>query len=91
MLTVTERWLNQSVRISACEIGSATVQDWFGPEQIILVQDWFERRIVPTGRSGGNRGKECGTSFSVKVPTINISYNSLTPPGNHVCSILMLH
>ncbi len=27
--------------VELIRIGSAFVQDWFGPEEIILVQDWY--------------------------------------------------
>ncbi len=44
---------NESVRLVQPPFGhgSGFGQDWFGPEQIILVQDWFGRRTVPAGKA----------------------------------------
>ncbi len=49
--TKTERWPNESVKFFQPPFGhgSGFVQDWFGSEQIILVQDWFVSRTVPVG------------------------------------------
>ncbi len=40
---------NRTVDEQISKIGSGYVKDWFGPEQIILVQDWFGRRTMPAG------------------------------------------
>ncbi len=44
--TITKWWPNESVRFGIC---SGFVQDWFGPEQKILVQDWFGHHTVRAG------------------------------------------
>ncbi len=65
--TITERWLNESVRLVQQPFGhgSGFVQDLFGPEQIMLVQDWFGRRTVPAGLFWINRTVLGGGHLSI--------------------------
>ena len=75
--------------------GSEFVQDWFGPEQMILVQNWFGRRTLPAGiiRMIGFYSVQIKQLSAPKYHHYNLTKSAQDPLHTHsiikhVCSYL---